>query len=95
MLNLKNNSYCSRNSKNKNMTYGIVGLGRFGSALAMDLASAGAEIVVMDKNEERVRTLREMTTLLQIWTKKRSLKPVSRTVMPPSSALPNIWIHPY
>ena len=32
------------------MTYGIVGLGRFGSALAMDLASAGAEIVVMDKN---------------------------------------------
>ena len=43
------------------MTYGIVGLGRFGSALAMDLASAGAEIVVMDKNEERVRTLREMT----------------------------------
>ena len=61
MLNLKNNSYCSRNSKNKNMTYGIVGLGRFGSALAMDLASAGAEIVVMDKNEERVRTLREMT----------------------------------
>ena len=27
----------------------------------MDLASAGAEIVVMDKNEERVRTLREMT----------------------------------
>ena len=28
------------------MTYGIVGLGRFGSALAMDLASAGAEIVV-------------------------------------------------
>ena len=43
------------------MTYGIVGLGRFGSALAMDLASAGAEIVVMDKNEERVRALREMT----------------------------------
>ena len=61
MLSLKNNSYCSKKSKNKNMTYGIVGLGRFGSALAMDLASAGAEIVVMDKNEERVRTLREMT----------------------------------
>ena len=31
MLSLKNNSYCSKNSKNKNMTYGIVGLGRFGS----------------------------------------------------------------
>ena len=90
MLNLKNNSYCSRNSKNKNMTYGIVGLGRFGSALAMDLASAGAEIVVMDKNEERVRTLREMTEHAYV-----VLKPVSRTVMPPSSALPNIWIHPY
>ena len=80
------------------MTYGIVGLGRFGSALAMDLASAGAEIVVMDKNEERVRTLREMTEHAYVVAnldKKRSLKPVSRTVMPPSSALPNIWIHPY
>ena len=94
MLSLKNNSYCSKKSKNKNMTYGIVGLGRFGSALAMDLASAGAEIVVMDKNEERVRTLREMTEHAYV-VANRSLKPVSRTVMSPSSALPNIWIHPY
>ena len=33
MLSLKNNLYCSRNSKNKNMTYGIVGLGRSGSSV--------------------------------------------------------------
>lgn len=50
MLSLK--IHIVKDSKNKNMTYGIVGLGRFGSALAMDLASAGAEIVVMDKNEK-------------------------------------------
>ena len=61
MFNSKNNSYRTNNSKKKTMTYGIVGLGRFGSALAMDLASSGAEIIVMDKNEEKVRALREMT----------------------------------
>ena len=44
MLSLKNNSYCSKNSKNKNMTYGIVGLGRFGSALAMDLEIGRAHV---------------------------------------------------
>ena len=30
-------------------TYGIVGLGRFGYALAMELASTGADLIVLDK----------------------------------------------
>ena len=34
---------------NKLTTYGIIGLGRFGKALAMNLAEAGAEILVIDK----------------------------------------------
>ncbi len=42
-------------------TYGIIGLGRFGYALAMNLAEAGAELIVLDKDEEKVRELRDYT----------------------------------
>ncbi len=42
-------------------SYGIVGLGRFGYALAVSLAEAGADIIVLDKDEEKVRELREYT----------------------------------
>lgn len=45
---------------NKN-TYGIVGLGRFGTALALELVAAGAEIIVLDRDEEKIRELREYT----------------------------------
>lgn len=47
--------------KNDNMTYGIVGLGRFGMALAIDLAESGSEIIALDSNEEKVRAIREYT----------------------------------
>ena len=46
--------------KEKN-TYGIVGLGRFGYALAMELAASDADILVHDKDEEKVREMREYT----------------------------------
>ena len=42
-------------------TYGIVGLGRFGRALALELAASGAELLVLDRDEEKVRELREYT----------------------------------
>ena len=45
----------------KEITYGIVGLGRFGYALATELAQAGAELVVMDRDESIVREIREYT----------------------------------
>ena len=48
-------------SKNDKMTYGIVGLGRFGMALAIDLAESGSEIIALDSNEEKVRAIREYT----------------------------------
>ena len=47
-------------SKQKN-TFGIIGLGRFGMALAYDLAKAGEDILVIDKDEDKVRTMREYT----------------------------------
>ncbi len=48
-------------SKKEKNSYGIVGLGRFGNALALELAAAGADLVVLDRNEEKIRELREYT----------------------------------
>ncbi|MDD6058722.1 MAG: TrkA family potassium uptake protein [Clostridiales bacterium] len=50
-----------RNQKNEAISYGIIGLGRFGSALALELARSGAELLVIDKEEEKVREMREYT----------------------------------
>ncbi len=47
--------------KHEKNTYGIVGLGRFGMALALELANAGADLIVMDRDEEKVREMREYT----------------------------------
>ncbi|MBQ9535424.1 MAG: TrkA family potassium uptake protein [Clostridia bacterium] len=47
--------------KTEKQSYGIVGLGRFGMALARTLADSGADIVVVDQDEEKVRELREKT----------------------------------
>lgn len=46
---------------NSKKTYGIIGLGRFGMALAIHLAKAGYEILVIDANEDNVRKIREYT----------------------------------
>ncbi len=48
-------------SKKEKNSYGIVGLGRFGNALALELAAAGADLVVLDRNEEKIREIREYT----------------------------------
>ncbi len=48
-------------NKDEKKTYGIIGLGRFGYALAQELAAAGAELIVLDRDEEKVRELREHT----------------------------------
>lgn len=47
--------------KVEKQSYGIVGLGRFGTALAKELGKAGADLLVIDHNEEKVRELREYT----------------------------------
>ena len=47
--------------KKETTTYGIIGLGRFGYALAEELASSGAELLVLERDEEKVREIREIT----------------------------------
>lgn len=50
-----------KRTKKDRTSYGIVGLGRFGYALALELAEAGEELLVLDRNEEKVREIREFT----------------------------------
>ena len=47
----------TKKRKGDSVTYGIIGLGRFGQALALELAAANEEILVMDREEEKVRLL--------------------------------------
>ena len=42
-------------------TFGVIGLGRFGTAIAKTLAEAEKEVIVVDCNEEKVRELRHYT----------------------------------
>lgn len=48
-------------NKKEKLIYGIIGLGRFGYALAVELASSGADLIVLDRDEEKVRAVREFT----------------------------------
>lgn len=47
--------------KKENKIYGIIGLGRFGTALAKKLSELGAEIMVVDKDAGKIAELREYT----------------------------------
>ena len=43
--------------------YAVIGLGRFGGRLATLLAEAGAEVIAIDRNRERVEEFRDRVTL--------------------------------
>lgn len=50
-----------KKSKKGRDSYGIVGLGRFGHALAMELAQSDCDLIVLDRDEEKVREMRDYT----------------------------------
>ena len=50
-----------KKSQESIQSFGIIGLGRFGTALAISLAEAQKEVVVVDKDESRVKELRQYT----------------------------------
>lgn len=41
--------------------YGVIGLGRFGFALARTLAEAGKEVIVIDGSESKIKHIRDFT----------------------------------
>ena len=51
----------AKKTKKSKDIYGIIGLGRFGRALSLELVSSGADILVMDRDEEKVREMRDYT----------------------------------
>lgn len=50
-----------KSKKREKLIYGIIGLGRFGTALAVELAAAGADMIIIDKAEERIDFAKELT----------------------------------
>ena len=42
-------------------SYGVIGLGRFGTALVKTLAAAGKEVIAVDKDEAKVKAVRGYT----------------------------------
>ena len=46
----------------KKNSYAVIGMGRFGAAVAKELASSGADVLAIDINEERVRSIAEYVT---------------------------------
>ena len=46
----------------KNNSYAVVGMGRFGSSVAKELSKGGADVLAIDLNEERVRSIAEYVT---------------------------------
>lgn len=50
-----------RSKKREKLIYGIIGLGRFGTAIATELAAAGADMIIIDKDEERIDFAKELT----------------------------------
>lgn len=54
---------CAKMAKENNRLggFGIIGLGRFGSTLARELASSGQDVLVIDSSEAKIREARAFT----------------------------------
>ena len=51
----------NKNKKNESESFGVIGLGRFGTALAITIAKAGKDVIVIDRCEAKVKALRQYT----------------------------------
>lgn len=50
-----------RKLRDGHLTYAILGLGRFGMALGIELANKGVDFMVVDHDAEKIRYMRELT----------------------------------
>ena len=51
----------ARKPKAGKTIYGIIGMGRFGLALAQELHATDADLIIVDKDEEKINLARELT----------------------------------
>ena len=51
----------SKNKKREKLIYGIIGLGRFGMALATELYEEKADMIIIDKDEEKIDFAKSLT----------------------------------
>ena len=42
-------------------SFGVIGLGRFGTALAITLSEAGKDVIAIDRDEDKVKAIRQYT----------------------------------
>ena len=47
--------------KTENGLYGIIGLGRFGYALAQTLSESGKDLIIIDENESKINSAAAFT----------------------------------
>ena len=52
-----------KRKKSEERSYGVIGLGRFGMALAVTLAESNSEVIVIDRDEAKVKEIRQYTEL--------------------------------
>ena len=50
-----------KKKESEGLSYGVIGLGRFGTALATTLAESDKEVIVVDRDESKVREMRQYT----------------------------------
>ena len=85
-------------TKKERDIFGIIGLGRFGSALAIELASAGTDLLVIDRDEEKVRELRDYTENAYV-VKNLDKKALTETGVQNCDVavvcIGNTWIHQF
>ena len=80
--------------KNSDISFGVIGLGRFGSALVKTLAEAGKEVIAIDKDEQRVKAVRKYTDFAFVvdnLNQEPLRRPASRTAAPSPSASAKPW----
>ena len=55
-----------KKNQDSSESFGVIGLGRFGSALVECLSMAGREVIAVDKDENRVREARHFTDFAMV-----------------------------
>lgn len=57
----KENHCVWKKVKTENGLYGIIGLGRFGYALAQTLSESGKDLIIIDENEAKINSAAAFT----------------------------------